>query len=111
MTNDEVKKIKTQALDEARNRTGAKKHQINISPREWEAIQAGAISNNKLTKILNNTDLDKIKQLATPRTSKTLTPAKEARAKAMLEKGNTQAEVADALGISISSISNIERRN
>ena len=108
MDKDDLKKVKTQALNEARNRTGAKKQQISITDREWEAIQAGAISNNKLTKILNNTDLDQIKQLATPRTKVSLSPAKEKRALSMLNTGYTYAEIADALGISVSTISNLK---
>lgn len=108
MDKDELKKIKTQALNEARNRVGAKKQQISITDREWEAIQAGAISNNKLTKILNNTDLDQIKQLATPKTKFSLTPAKKKRALSMLKTGYTYAEIADALGIPVSTVSNLK---
>lgn len=104
MTDDEVKKIKSQALAEARTRTGAKKHQINITPKEWEAIQSGAISNDKLNKILNNTDVDKVKEYATPRTNRGMTPAKIARAKSMMASGYTQAEIAAALGVSVSTI-------
>lgn len=107
MDKDDLKKLKNQAQAEARNRFGAKKRYIEISPREWEAIQAGAVSNNVLKKILDNTDMDKIKQLATPRTSTTLTPAKELRARLMLDSGRTQAEVADALGLSTTTINKL----
>ncbi len=100
----QLKKIKGQALTEARNRTGAKKERITITDSEWAAIQAGAISNNKLEQILSNADLDQVKQLATPRTTPSLTTAKANRAKAMLNNGRTQAEVADALGVSISTV-------
>lgn len=106
MTAEEVKKIKAQALNEARNRTGAKKQNIVITKDEWNAIQSGAISTNKLTQILDNADLDTVKKLATPKTNKTgLSNAKLAQAKAMLSRGYTQAEVADALGISTSTLS------
>lgn len=108
MSGEDLKKIKGQALAEARVRTGASKQRIDIKPREWEAIQAGAISNNALTKILNNTDLDKVKTLATPRTKLKLTPAKEARAKLMIKKGYTRSEIADALGIPTSAVSDLE---
>jgi DNA-binding CsgD family transcriptional regulator len=104
MEPDQIKKLKGQALQEARNRTGAHKQRIEITDREWEAIQAGAISNNKLSQILNNTDLDKIKQLATPRTTITVTPAKKQKAELMLANGHTQAEVADALGVSTATL-------
>lgn len=103
----DLKKIKGQALEEARTRTGAKKQQIDITNTEWEAIQSGAISNNVLVQILNNTNLDKVKELATPRIAKTMAPTKIARAKAMQESGRTRADIADALGVSTSTLSNI----
>ena len=100
MDPSDLKTIKGQALLEARLRVGAKKKTIVIKPREWEAIQAGAINTNTLTQILNNTDMDKIKQLATPRTRQVLSSDKIARAKGMAARGKTYAEIADALGIS-----------
>ena len=100
----DVKKIKNQALTEARIRTGAQKQRITITPTEWQAIQAGAISNNKLTQILNNADLDQVKTLATPKAKVLMTSAKTARAEAMLRAGYTQAEVADALGVSLTTL-------
>jgi len=102
MEKADIKKAKGQALAEARVRTGAAKKRVDITDKEWEAIQARAVSPSKLAQILNNTDVDNVKRLATPRSSRSLTDAKLARAKAMLAAGNTQAEVADALGISTS---------
>ena len=107
LENADLKKIKGQALAEARSRVKAKKISVDINDKEWEAIQAGAISKNTLSQILNNTDLDRIKQLATPRSSSTLTSAKQSKAKLMLSTGYTQSEVADALGVSTSTISNL----
>ena len=106
MDADDIKKVKNQALAEARTRTGAKKQQIEITEKEWEAIQAGAVSPSKLTQILQNTNLDRIKQLATPRTSVMMSPSKTSRAKTMLAAGYTQAEIADALGVSTSTLAN-----
>lgn len=100
----ELKKLKAQALTEARNRTGAKKTRIEITDDEWAAIQAGAISTNKLHQILNNADLDKVKQLATPKSRQVMTTGKQAQAIAMLRNGYTQAEVADQLGVSVSTL-------
>lgn len=100
----ELKKVKSQALAEARTRTGAKKKLVDITTSEWQAIQAGAISNNMLEKILNNTDLDQIKKLATPKTLKLMTVTKTARAQQMLDAGYPQSEVADALGVSLSTL-------
>jgi hypothetical protein len=104
MDKDQLKKVKSQALTTSRIRTGAKKQQIDITPDEWAAIQAGAISNSKLNQILANTDLDRVKALATPRAATVMIPAKLARAKDMLARGYTQADVADALGVPVSTL-------
>lgn len=104
MGGDELKKIKGQALNEARLRTGAKKHNIAITDRDWEAIQSGAISANKLKQILDNTDLDQVRQLAMPRTTTGVGTAKLNRARNMLTLGYTTAEVADALGVPASTL-------
>jgi hypothetical protein len=100
----DLKKVKGQALAAARSRVGAKKQQITITDREWQAIQAGAVSTKKLSDILDNTDLDRVKELATPKTKLTVTPAKLARAQAMLANGYTQAEIASALGLAPSTL-------
>lgn len=107
MDRDDLKKMRTQALAEARVRAGAKKDQIEITPKEWEAIQAGAVSNNMLQDILNNTNLDIVKQYATPRTTiPAMSNAKISRAESMLASGYTQAEVAQSLGVSVSTLAN-----
>jgi len=100
----DLKKIKGQALEEARVRSGAKKQNIEITDKEWAAIQLGAISNNALSQIIANADIDKIKTRATPRTAYKMTDAKVARAKAMFSAGYTSAEIAGALGVSATSI-------
>lgn len=100
----ETKKIKAQALAEARSRTGAKKAQIEIDDNEWAAIQAGAISTNKLSQILQNANLEQVKKLATPKSDLLMSSSKTNRAKAMLASGYTQAEVADALGVSVTTL-------
>lgn len=100
----ELKKIKGQALAIARKRLGAHKERINITVNEWAAIQAGAISHSRLMRILQNADLDQVKRYSMPREYKGLSPAKQARAKAMLASGRTQAEVAEILGVSTSTL-------
>jgi DNA-directed RNA polymerase specialized sigma24 family protein len=100
----DLKKIKNQALAEMRVRTGAKKQRIELTQDEWDAIQAGAITNHKLEQILNNSDLDQIKTLATPRTPRLMTSTATARARAMFEQGATQAEVAEQLGVSLTTL-------
>lgn len=104
MEDADKKKEKGRAINRARERVGANKKQIEISDDEWKAIQAGAISSNKLSEILDNTDLDKVKALATPRTALVVTPAKLARAQLMLDNGYSQADVAASLGIPTSTL-------
>jgi hypothetical protein len=100
----DIKKIESQALAQGRARAGAKKHRINITPAEWQAIQSSAISKSMLEKILNNTDVDEVRKLATPRRKVLMTSGKTARAKTMLARGATQAEVASALGVSLTTL-------
>ncbi len=104
LSKTDLKKIKGQSLEEARARSGAKKIKIEITDKEWEAIQLGAVSNNTLSQIIMNADLDAIKTRATPRTAYKMTDAKLARAKSMLSAGYTTSEVAGALGVSTSTI-------
>ncbi len=104
---DRYKKLRVQALAAGRAMTGAKRNPIEITDPEWEAIQSGAISNNLLKKIVMHTDVDKLKVLATPRTQIGMSDAQVARAKSLLAAGYTQAEVADAIGVSPSTINKI----
>ena len=104
MDKEREKKVKNQAIAEARVRVGAGKQHIKLTPSEWEAIQAGAISNTALEKILRNSDQDYLKQLAMPRDKPVMSSAKIAQAKAYLNAGYTQSEVAGMLGVSASTI-------
>jgi hypothetical protein len=104
MDSDDLKKVKFQALEEARKRTGAGKQRIVITDNEWAAIQAGAITNAKLTDILNNADLDRVKKLATPKADLLMTSTKTHRAEQMAKLGYTQAEIASALGVSVTTL-------
>lgn len=104
MDREVVTKIKAQALNEARARVGAKKKEIQITDRQWEAIQAGALSDTSVTRILRNANPDKVKELATPRDLKTLTPSKAQLATNLLAAGNTRQEVANRLGVSLSTL-------
>jgi hypothetical protein len=103
--NEKKKKIRGQSIQDARQRVGAHKERVDISEREWEAIQAGAITNNKLVQILNNSDSDKLKQLAMPNNQRTVTDAKIARMKAMATSGYSLKEIAEAVGVSPSTVS------
>ena len=107
MTDDQIKKAKSQELEDARASLGAKKQKIEITPREWEAIQAGAIAHSPLREIIANTDPKTIRDYATPKASRGLSAAKLSRAQSMLRSGYTQAEIAEQLGVSVSTIQNL----
>ena len=106
MDDETLRKIKYQALASARVRTGSDKQKIVPTQSEWDAIQAGAISNHKLTNILKNSDIEAIKKLATPKTQLLMTSSKKMRATSMLNSGYTQAEVAKQLGVSLTTLKN-----
>lgn len=105
MTSGEIKKASQQALTQARAAVGAKRETIKITDREWEAIQAGAISENKLIQIIDNVDIDSLRQRATPRTTTSLSQAKQAKIASMNASGYSTSEIAEALGVSTSTVS------
>lgn len=105
MDKDQIKKKKQQALTEARIKFGAKRNTIDITDKEWEAIQKGAVSENVLEKILQNADIDSLRSKATPRNNLTLSNAKLNKLQAMKASGYTNAEIAEALGVSASTVS------
>lgn len=105
MTNAEIKKAGQQALTSARISVGAKREPINLTDKEWEAIQAGAISENKLKQIINHVNIDELRQRATPRTTTSLSSAKISKISSMNASGYSIAEIAQALGVSTSTVS------
>ena len=104
MTKAEIKKVSQQALTKARQSVGAKRTPIKISDRQWEAIQAGAVSENVLSQMLKFVDGDELRQRATPRSSNTLSQAKINKIMAMGSSGYDYREIADAIGISTASV-------
>lgn len=101
----DLKKISDLALRRGREKYGAQRRKIFVSDREWEAIQAGAVTDNILRKILRYSDSDRIKQLATPRASREVTEAKKGKILAMRASGYTNEEIAKAVGLSTKTVS------
>jgi DNA-binding NarL/FixJ family response regulator len=104
MQREDITKHRFAALENYRNNTGAKKTRINITQREWDAIQAGAISRTKLEEILRNSDADRVKELAMPKQVLKMSSSKRLRAQSMLASGFTQQEIADALGVGLTTL-------
>lgn len=104
---DDIKKQRAIQIKLARDRVGTvsrAKLGVHITDRQWEAIQAGAISDSVLSEILRYTDTAEIQKRATPRTAREFSPAAKARARTLLNMGYTQAQVAEELGVSVSTI-------
>lgn len=101
---ERMSKVRRQALAEARARTGAGKKPFLLTPKEWRAIQEGAVSQAMLNKVLEMADETNVRELATPRTTPKISSSMISRAKAMSSRGKTAAEIAEALGISTTSV-------
>jgi hypothetical protein len=104
MDADDIKKLRQTALADARTRTGAHKQRIVLTQDEWNAIQAGAISKDKLERVLTNSDMDTVKRLAMPKPKLKMTSTNTRRAERLLNAGYTQAEVADMLGVGLTTL-------
>lgn len=108
MDASDIKKASQQALTKYRKEVGSiarRDRNIDITDREWEAIQAGAISETQLKKILNNTDTDKLRERATPRSTVNLSTSKINQIKALSSSNFTISEIAKKLNISTSTVS------
>lgn len=108
MSAKDIRKANQQALTKYRQQVGSvsrRERSLKISDREWEAIQAGAITENKLKRILANADVDELRQRATPRDSRAISSAQSNRIKNLNATGKyTIAEIADQLGLSTSTV-------
>jgi hypothetical protein len=106
MTKDEIKKKSNQALVVARNSVGAKRNPIDITDKEWKAIQSGAITETKLKEIIRYTNTDSLKEKSLPKTNKiTISSAQAANMRAMANAGYTNAQIAERYGVSTSTVS------
>lgn len=105
LTKSDLKKIRDQAMKRARETVGAKRVTIEIDDKEWEAIQAGAISKTKLKKILNYADMGKVREKAMPRPTKKLNTSQISNLKARHKTGKyTINELASFYGLSPATI-------
>lgn len=107
MSKAEKKKMGQRALSAARRRLGAHRRQIDITDREWEAIQRGAISDNTFQEIYRFCNKDDVRERSTPKSRRILTTAQEAKIRSMKNSGKTTAQIADALGVSVSTVSKV----
>lgn len=100
----ELKRTRAQAMGSARARLGLTRYDIQISDKQWEAIQSGAVSKTKLERILRRADPKRVRELATPRSQRKLSASTKSQIKAMARRGYTQAEIAEEFGLSTSTV-------
>ena len=101
----ELKKLRQQAITTARQEVGAKRNPVKITPDEWDAIQANAISPTMLSKLVRNMNDDELKELATPRPKNDITGSRLSKAKQLHANGYTYAQIAELLGVSATTVS------
>lgn len=104
MDKKQLKKLRQRETVAAREKVGAHRQEINITDREWQAIQSGAISETKLKKILERSNMDQLRQRATPRSTNQLSDAKKQKIQTMKQMGYTNSVIADTLGVSPSTV-------
>lgn len=104
MDKDEIKKLKQRLIVKAREQVGASRKNIQLTDKEWEAIQKGAISPTKLDSMYKYMDKDKLRDYATPKNTVALSDAKVRTIQSMANNGYTNAEIASRLGVSVTTI-------
>lgn len=107
LSGEDLKKLGQRSLSKNREEIGSvsrRKRNITIDDKEWEAIQAGAISNNKLKQILDNSDPDSLRQRAMPKQQASLSTAQIERAKRMADSNFTIEQIAKKMGVSKSTL-------
>lgn len=102
------RKLSQRTMTKYREQIGSstrKERNIKIDDREWQAIQAGAISENKLKQILANTDPDSLRARAMPKKTSSLSNAQVARIKALNNSNYTISQIAEKMNVSPSVVS------
>jgi len=107
----DLKKLRQQAITTARQEVGAKRNPVKITPDEWDAIQANAISPTMLSKLVRNMNDDELKELATPRSQTKLSGVRATRAHQLYNNGYTYAQIAEFLGVSVSTVQRAVKNN
>src|SRR5699024_1932737 len=107
ISTDRKKSLRSEMLNNARLSNGVTPYEkkVHITPKEWDAIQANAISKTALEKLLSKADMDELREYATPKNRKAISPAKLASIKRMMASSNyTLAEIAQSTGLSPNTI-------
>lgn len=101
---DKLKKIRNREIAAARVKVDAKRNPIELTKSEWEAIDAGALTDTKISQILRYTDKKAALKLATDKKAPAMNSSKLSYARQKLDQGYTQAQVAELLGVSVGTL-------
>lgn len=104
LSKEDIQKLKQNELTKARSRYGAHNARFIITEKEWEAVQKGAFSKNRLEQILRYADQDVVRKLATPHDEIKLSDADIRRIKGLSAKGETNAAIAARMHVSLSTV-------
>lgn len=105
MTQGERSKALDKELKRARQIVGASRYRINISDKEWEAIQAGALPKTTVEEVFRFADQDRLQEISMPKERKAPSSATLAAIKSMASRGFTREEIASRFDISTSTLS------
>ena len=95
-----IRKMGNVELSNARASLGIDKYKIKLEPKEWEAIQAGAVNKTTQRELFKKMDTAELKKLAMPLEEKTISDNTKAKIKSLSSNGYTNSEIADYLGLS-----------
>ena len=109
---DKFKKVKSRYLAEGRALYSAKKGSIKLTDKQWEAINAGAVSSTLFSQLISNIDADTLREMALPKKNESGLSQSEInqiqalanRTRADGTKAYTTAEIAKKFGISASTV-------
>lgn len=105
---EDLRKVSQRALTKYRSEVGSvsrKNRSINITDKEWEAIQSGAITERILKQILNNSNPDVLRERAMPKDRKQLSQAQINRIKSMDNSNFSLSQIAEKMNLSPSTVS------
>lgn len=100
----ELKKFSNRQLIEARVQVGAHRTPIDITPNEWKAMQANALSSTKISEIYRYADPEKVREYAMPRDSRGLSEGQKARISNLSRNDYTISEISEALKLPMSTV-------
>jgi len=105
---DKMKKLKTNALKEARASVGSgkKNREIHLTAKEWEAVDNHAVNSTTLKALMMNMDSDTLRKHMVPTAPENSVPKSvQLQIKSMSSRGYTLAEISQFLDISKTTIS------